>query len=37
MDQCIKASAALASTAFDLIEKNDLLSEVKEEFYNVFK
>ena len=37
MDQCIKASAALASTAFDLIEKNYLLSEVKEEFYNVFK
>ena len=37
MDQCIKASAALASTAFDLIEKSDLLAEVKNEFFNTFK
>lgn len=37
MDQCIKAASALSSTAFDLIYKNDLLKEVKEEFYNTIK
>lgn len=37
MDQCIKVASSLATTAFDLIYKSDLLNEIKQEFFNTFK
>lgn len=37
MDQGIKTALSLAETACDLIEKESLLSEVKQEFFNYFK
>ena len=33
-EQIHKASASLACTALDLIEREDLLQEIKQEFYN---
>jgi amidohydrolase len=36
-DNILKAAIALASTAIDLIEKEDLLQEVKVEFYETIK
>lgn len=36
-DQAVKAASALAITALDLIESDNLLSEVKTEFYDVTK